>query len=169
MEDFMVKSLVVAASTNNAIGKSNQLLWHLPNDLKFLKNTTWGMPVLMGRKSFESLGNKPLNGRINIVLSSSKFFKGEGIVLVNSLKNAYFFAKENDYNEIMILGGAHVYEQTINEADNIYITRVHYVFEDADTFFPEINEDKWKLLYNEDHYKDERHAYDYSFQHWQRK
>ena len=162
----MIKSIVVAASTNNAIGKDNQLLWHLPNDLKFLKNKTWAMPVLMGRKSFESLGNKPLNGRINIVLTSSKFFKKEGIVLVNNLKNAYFFAAQNDYNEIMILGGAHVYEQTINECDNIYITRVHHVFEDADAFFPAIDENKWKLVFNEDRYKDEKHAYDYSFQQW---
>jgi len=162
----MIKSIVVAASTNNAIGKDNQLLWHLPNDLKFLKNKTWAMPVLMGRKSFESLGNKPLNGRINIVLTSSKFFKKEGIVRVNNLKNAYFFAAQNDYNEIMILGGAHVYEQTINECDNIYITRVHHVFEDADAFFPAIDENKWKLVFNADRYKDEKHAYDYSFQQW---
>lgn len=127
------------------------------------------MPVLMGRKSFESLGNKPLNGRINIVLTSSKFFKKEGIVLVNNFKNAYFFAAQNDYNEIMILGGAHVYEQTINECDNIYITRVHHVFEDADAFFPAIDENKWKLVFNEDRYKDDKHAHDYSFQQWIRK
>lgn len=165
----MIKSLVVAASTNNAIGKDNQLLWHLPNDLKFLKNKTWAMPVLMGRKSFESLGNKPLKGRLNIVLTSSKFFKKDGVAIVNNLKDAYFFAKENDYKEVMILGGGHVYEQTINEADKIYITRVHHVFEDADAFFPEIDEKKWKLVFNEDHFKDEKHAYDYSFQLWERK
>jgi len=165
----MIKSLVVAASTDNAIGKNNQLLWHLPNDLKFLKNKTWAMPVLMGRKSFESLGNKPLKGRINIVLTSSKYFKADGAVIANNLKDAYFFVQQNDYNEVMILGGGHVYEQTINEADNIYITRVHHVFEDADAFFPAIPENKWKLVFNEDHFKDEKHAYDYSFQQWERK
>jgi len=165
----MILSHVVAASTNNAIGKDNQLLWHLPNDLKFFKNITWAMPVAMGRKSFEALGNKPLKGRVNIVLTSSKFFKKEGIVLVNNLKDAYFFAGQNDYNEIMILGGGHVYEQTINESDKIYITRVHHVFEEADAFFPVIDENKWKLSFNEDHYKDEKHAYDYSFQLWERK
>ena len=90
-------------------------------------------------------------------------------MLVNNLKNAYFFAAQNDYNEIMILGGAHVYEQTINECDNIYITRVHHVFEDADAFFPAIDENKWKLVFNEDRYKDEKHAYDYSFQQWIKK
>lgn len=165
----MIKSLVVAASTNNAIGKNNQLLWHLPNDLKFLKNKTWAMPVLMGRKSFEAIGSKPLNGRVNIVLTSSKFFKKEGAVVVHNLRNANFFAKQNDYKELMILGGAKVYEQTINDADNIYLTRVHHVFEDADAFFPIIDEKKFKLVFNEDHFKDEKHAYDYSFQLWERR
>jgi len=165
----MIKSLVVAASTNHAIGKDNKLLWNLPNDLRFFKNVTWAMPVLMGRKSFESIGNKPLNGRVNIVLTSSKFFKGEGVVVVNKIKNAEFFAKENDYKELMILGGGNVYAQTIDDADKIYITRVHHVFEDADTFFPVIDEKKWKLVSNEDHFKDDKHAYDYSFQLWERK
>ena len=165
----MIKSLVVAASTNNAIGKNNQLPWRLPNDVKFFKNVTWGMPVLMGRKSFEALNNKPLTGRVNIVLTSSKFFKKEGIVIVNKIKDAEFFAAQNDYKELMILGGGHVYAQTINDADKIYITRVHHVFEDADTFFPVIDEQKWKLVSNEDHFKDDKHAYDYSFQLWERK
>ena len=165
----MIKSLVVAASTNNAIGKDNKLLWNLPNDLRFFKNVTWAMPVLMGRKSFDSLGNKPLKGRINIVLTSSKFLKHNGIVVVNKIKNAEFFAKENDYKELMILGGGHVYAQTIDDADKIYMTRVHHVFEDADTFFPVIDEKKWKLDSNEDHFKDDKHAYDYSFQLWERR
>jgi dihydrofolate reductase len=165
----MIKSLVVAASTNNAIGKNNQLLWHLPNDLKFFKNVTWGMPVLMGRKTFEALGNKPLNGRINIVLTSDRKYKQEGIIVVNKIKDAEFFAKENDYKELMILGGANVYAQIIDDADKIYITRVHHVFEDADAFFPEINEKSWKLISNEDYSKDDKHAYDYSFQLWQPK
>ena len=165
----MIKSLVVAASTNHAIGKDNKLLWNLPNDLRFFKNVTWAMPVLMGRKSFESLGNKPLKGRINIILTSSKFFKGEGVVVVNKIKNAEFFAKENDYKELMILGGGNVYAQTIDDADKIYITRVHHVFEDADTFFPVIDEKKWKLVSNEDYFKDDKHAHDYSFQLWERK
>lgn len=162
----MIKSLVVAASTNNTIGKNNQLLWTLPNDMKFFKNITWAMPVLMGRKTFEALGSKPLNGRINIVLTSSKFFKADGIVVVNNFRDADFFATANDYKELMIIGGAHVYAQTIDDADKIYITRVHHVFEDADAFFPAIDEKKFKLVSNEDHFKDDKHAYDYSFQLW---
>ena len=127
------------------------------------------MPVLMGRKSFDSLNNKPLNGRVNIILTSSKFLKGKGIVVVNKIKDAEFFAKENDYKGLMILGGGHVYTQTIDDADKIYMTRVHHVFEDADTFFPVIDEKKWKLVSNEDHFKDDKHAYDYSFQLWERR
>lgn len=162
----MIKSLVVAASTNNAIGKNNQLLWHLPNDMKFFKNKTWAMPVLMGRKTFEALDSKPLNGRVNIVLTSGKFFKAEGVVAVSNFRDADFFAAANDYKELMIIGGAHVYQQTIDAADKIYITRVHHVFDDADAFFPAIDEKRWKLISNEDHYKDDKHAYDYSFQLW---
>ncbi|MEO8711109.1 MAG: dihydrofolate reductase [Parafilimonas sp.] len=162
----MIKSLVVAAATNNAIGKCNQLLWNLPNDLKFFKNITWAMPVLMGRKTFESLGNKPLNGRVNIILTSDKKYKKDGAVTVHKISDAEFFAKENDYKELMILGGANVYKQTIDDADKIYITRVHHVFEDADAFFPAIDESKWNLVSNEDHFKDDKHAYDYSFQLW---
>ncbi len=164
----MIKSLVVAASTNNAIGKNNQLLWNLPNDMKFFKNITWAMPVLMGRKTFEALGSKPLNGRINIVLTSGKFFKADGVVVVNNFRDADFFATANDYKELMIIGGAHVYAQTIDDADKIYITRVHQMFEDADAFFPVIDEKKWKLALNEDHFRDNKHAYDYSFQLWKR-
>jgi dihydrofolate reductase len=165
----MIKSLVVAASTNNAIGRNNQLLWHLPNDLKFFKNVTWAMPVLMGKRTFQALGYKPLNGRINLVLTTDKRYKKEGAVIIHKLKDADFFAREHDYKELMILGGANVYGQTINDADKIYITRVHHVFEDADAFFPAIDENKWKLAVNEDYFKDDRHAYDYSFQLWQRK
>lgn len=165
----MVKSLVVAASTNNAIGRNNQLLWHLPNDLKFFKNVTWAMPVLMGKRTFQALGYKPLNGRINLVLTTDKKYKTEGAVIIHRLKDADFFAREHDYKELMILGGANVYAQTINDANKIYITRVHHVFEDADAFFPAIDENKWKLASNQDYFKDDRHAYDYSFQLWQRK
>ena len=165
----MIKSLVVAASTNNAIGKNNQLLWTLPNDMKFFKNITWAMPVLMGRKTFEALGSKPLNGRINIVLTSGKFFKADGVAVVNNFRDADFFVTANDYKELMIIGGAHVYQQTIDDADKIYITRVHHVFEDADVFFPAIDEKKFKLVSNEDYFKDDKHAYDYSFQLWKRR
>jgi len=165
----MIVSLVVAASDNNAIGRQNKLLWHLPNDLKFLKNITWGMPVVMGRKTFESVDSKPLKGRINIIVTRQKNFDAPGIVVVNNIKDAIFFAKENDYNELMILGGAQIYEDAFPKADRIYITRVHAFFEDADAFFPDIDEKKWQRIKNQDFEADDKHAYPYSFEVWERK
>lgn len=165
----MIISLVVAASENNAIGKNNKLLWHLPNDLKFFKNVTWAMPVAMGRKSFESIGSKPLNGRLNIVITRQKDFEAPGAVVVGSLKDAVFIAGEHDYNELMVLGGGEIYKEAITNADKIYITRVHAIFEDADTFFPEIDTRKWVLTSNQDFPVDEKHAYPYSFQVWEKK
>jgi len=165
----MIISLVVAASENNAIGKDNKLLWRLPNDLKFLKNITWAMPVAMGRKSFESIDSQPLNGRVNIVITRQKDFKAPGAVVVGSLNDAIIVAREHDYNELMVLGGGEIYKEAMPKADRIYITRVHAVFEDADTFFPEIDTNKWELTSNEDFQVDEKHAYPYSFQVWNKK
>jgi dihydrofolate reductase len=127
-------SLVVAASTNNVIGVNNELPWHLPNDLRFFKNTTWAMPVLMGRNTFESMKSKPLNGRVNLVMTTQKEWKAEGVLTIHSLKDAILFAHENDYKEIMVIGGAKVFEQTIGSACDIYLTRVHTTLE-GDVFF----------------------------------
>jgi len=165
----MIISLVVAASTNNAIGKNNQLLWHLPNDMKYFKNVTWAMPVAMGRLSFVALNSEPLNGRINIVITRRKDFSAKGVVVVHKIDNAIFFAYQNDYNELMVIGGGEIFKAIMPKADKIYLTRVHAIFEDADTFFPEIDEKKWSLTSNQDFFKDEKHAYDYSFQIWERK
>lgn len=162
----MILTLVVAASTNNAIGKDRQLLWHLPHDLAFFKNVTWAMPVLMGRKTFLSIGSKPLKGRMNMILTGNKNYKVDNSIIVHSVDEAIKHADDNDYKELMILGGGKVYADIINKADKIYLTRVHHVFEDADTFFPEINEQDWKCTFNADHDKDAKHAYDYSFQLW---
>ena len=165
----MIISLVVAASTNNAIGKNNQLLWRLPNDMKFFKNITWAMPVAMGRKTFEALESKPLNGRLNVVITRQKKFKAAGIVTVDNIDDAIFLAEQNDYKELMVIGGGEIYKAFMPKANKIYITRVHAIFDDADAYFPPIDESKWKLIYNQDFFKDEKHAYDYSFQLWQRK
>lgn len=164
----MVISLIVAASTNNAIGKNNQMLWHLPNDLKFFKNTTWAMPVAMGRKTFESLGSKPLNGRVNIIITKQKNWKANGVVVVNSIEDAVFVAQQNDYKEIMIAGGGEIYKQALDKANRIYLTRVHAEIE-GDTFFPEFNKSKFQLTTNRDFEADDKHAFAYSFQTWDKK
>jgi dihydrofolate reductase len=163
----MTISLIVAAAENNAIGKNNQLLWHLPNDLKFFKNTTWGMPVIMGRKTFESV-NKPLPGRFNIVITRQQGWKAENVITAAGLQDALRKAAETNCKEAFIIGGGEIYKQSIEIADKIYITRVHATL-DGDTFFPAIDESKWELIKNQDFTADEKHAFAYSFQTWQKK
>ncbi len=164
----MTISLVVAASENNAIGKNNQLLWHLPNDMRFFKNVTWGLPVIMGRKTFEALG-KPLAGRTNIIITRQTGWSAAGTITAANLQDAIEKAETNTGSkEAMVIGGGEIYEQAMPEADIIYITRVHAVLE-GDTSFPVIDETRWELVSNEDFDKDEKHAYSYSFQKWIRK
>ena len=161
-------SIVVAAAENNAIGKDNEMLWTLPNDMKFFKNITWGTAAIMGRKTFESLG-KPLAGRINIIVTRQAGWKVEDAIVVNSIEEAIQKAAEVNYKAISIIGGAEIYKQSIALTDRIYITRVHHSFPHADAFFPVIDETKWKLVSNEDHEFDGKHAYGYSFQVWDKK
>jgi dihydrofolate reductase len=157
-------SHVVAASTNNGIGKNGQLLWHLPNDLKFFKNTTWGMPVIMGRKTFESV-NKPLPGRINIVVSSNEEWNAEGVVKASTIEDAYIKAEETNCKEWFIIGGGEIYKQTMNKTNRIYITRVHADL-DADTYYPAIDESIWELKHQQQFPMDEKHAFPYTFETW---
>ncbi|RYY68229.1 MAG: dihydrofolate reductase [Chitinophagaceae bacterium] len=160
-------SQVVAAAENNAIGKNNQLLWHLPNDLKFFKNITWAGVVIMGRKTFESV-NKPLPGRLNIVITGNKEWTAEGVMVVHNLEQAITLAQKENFNEISIIGGGEIYRQSMSLADIIYLTRVHTSIE-GDTYFPEINPAEWELVDKNDFSKDEKHAYDYSFEKWRKK
>ena len=159
-------SLIVAASTNNAIGKNNQLLWNLPNDMKFFKNKTWGMTVVMGRKTFEAL-NKILPGRVNIVITTKENWKAENVWAAKNLDDALKQAATTNCKEIFIIGGGEIYKQSMDVADRIYMTRVHAEL-DGDTFFPVIDESKWKLTENLDFPSDEKHLYAYSFQLWEK-
>lgn len=161
-------SLIVAASENNAIGRNGDLLWTLPNDMKFFKNTTWGMVVVMGRKTFESLG-KPLAGRINIVITRNTGWKAEGAKVVSDLDAAMKEAEATNCKEIFVIGGGEIYRQSMAIADRIYMTKVHETFNDADTYFPIIDQSEWELKSNYDFSADEKHAYAYSFQVWDKK
>ena len=163
----MTISLIVAATENNAIGKNNQLLWHLPNDLKFFKNTTWGMPVIMGRKTFESV-NKPLPGRFNIVITRQTGWKADGVIVAADLQEALQKAAETNCNEAFVIGGGEIYKQAMEIADKIYLTRVHAEI-DGDTFFPAIDEHAWLLTRKEEFTANEKHAFGYSFQTWMKK
>ncbi len=123
------------------------------------------MPVVMGRRTFESMG-KALNGRVNIVITSQKDATFENAVTVNSIKDALFVAEQNDYNEVFIIGGGQIFNEILPKADRVYLTRVHTNIE-GDVFFPELDK-KWKLVWNEDHQKNEKHQFDYSFQKWEK-
>jgi len=164
----MIISLVVAASDNNVIGKDNQLLWHLPKDMKFFKNVTWAMPVVMGRKTFASIGNKPLPGRRNIVITRQPGWQAEGVSVVDSVDAASALAEQLNYKEIFIIGGGVIYMIAFDRANKIYMTRVHAELE-GDTYFPVIEKDDWKLVSNTDNEADEKHAYAFSFQLWEKK
>jgi len=161
-------SLIAAAAENYAIGRDNKLLWTLPNDMKFFKNTTWGMPMVMGRKTLESLG-KPLAGRINIVITRQADWKTAGVTVAKDIDDAIKKAGEANCKEIFVIGGGEIYWQSMGIADRIYLTRVHKEFPDADAYFPNIEEDIWKLVSNEDFDADAKHAYAYSFQIWEKK
>jgi len=162
----MTISLVVAAAKNNGIGKNGTMPWHLPADMKHFKNTTWGLPVVMGRKTFESIG-KALNGRRNIVITRQSGWEAENVMVVRKVDDAILMASETDAKEVMVIGGGEIYELLFQKARRIYMTRVD-ASPEADTFFPVIHPDEWRLISQQDHEADEKNAYNYSFQVWER-
>lgn len=159
-------TIIVAMDEQRGIGKDNQLLWHLPKDLKHFKEITSGHPVIMGRKTYESIG-KPLPNRTNIVVSRKNDWFEEGILIVGSLKEAIKFAKKIDEN-IFIIGGGNIYEQTIELADKLEVTLVETT-RNADTFFPTIEEKIWIKTDEIHHKKDEKNEYDFCFQTYERR
>jgi dihydrofolate reductase len=164
----MILSFIVAVSENNAIGKGNMLPWHLPEDLKFFKRITLGKPVLMGSKTFVSLG-RPLPGRLNIVVSGNKDFPvPEGVLLYNDIKPALERMQQENVEEGFIIGGGKMFEATMDIADRMYITRVHTSIDGADVFFPPVDHTHWKLVWEEHHDADEKHQYPYTFQQLER-
>jgi len=163
----MILSLLVAASENNVIGRDNKLPWHLPDDLKYFKNLTWAMPILMGRKTFDSIG-KPLPGRKSIVITRNNDWHHEGVDVVHSLEAAVEKAKEYGAKEIFVIGGAEIFKTSLPNAARIYLTRIHHQF-DGDVFFPVINEDQWTLVSKRYCEKDAKNAYDHTYQVWERK
>lgn len=155
-------SLIAAVDNQFAIGKNNQLLCHLPADLKMFRELTTGRTVIMGRRTFESLPNGALPKRKNIVISRT-FSTPENadFIVCSSLQEALDFCSQEE--EVFIIGGAQLYEQSINKADFLYITHIHSSFQGADVFFPSINSDEWVLNSKKDLFADEKNLYDYSF------
>src|ERR1700749_4336416 len=154
----MIVSQIAAVSENHVIGKNNQLLWHMPEDLKHFKNTTSGHTVIMGRKTFDSVG-KPLPRRRNIVITRQQITI-EGCEVVNSIEAALALCAGED--EVFIVGGAEIYKQSLHLTDRIYLTIIHHYFE-GDSFFPEIDKAEWKEVSCENFEPDSKNNLHYSF------
>lgn len=153
-------TLIAAAAENNSLGKNNDLIWHLPDDFKRFKAITSGHYIIMGRKTFESFP-KPLPNRTHVIITRQKNYNPENCIVVNSLEKAIEICPKDE--DIFVIGGGEIYQQSIAIADKIELTRVHSTFE-ADTFFPEIDTTIWELVQEEFHPKDEKHLFDFSFQ-----
>lgn len=156
--------IVAAAAENNALGKDNDLPWHLPDDFRHFKQLTSGHHIIMGRKTFESFPS-PLPNRTHIVISRQADYNPEGCIVVSSLQEAY--KRVPDGEDAYVIGGGQIFALAMADADRIELTRVHTEIE-ADVFFPEIDFDQWTLSREAWHAADERHAFAFTFQTWER-
>lgn len=161
----MKRSMIVAMSENRVIGINNKLPWYLPNDLKYFKQVTMGKPIIMGRKTFESIG-KPLPGRTNIIITRNKDWQAQGVKVAHSLEQAYELAEAiaeiDGQNELMIIGGDQIYQSSLPDIDRIYLTQVHADV-NGDAWFPEVDWSQWQELGREDYAAEGPNPYDYSF------
>ena len=164
----MIRTIVVAAAENNVIGINNQLPWHLSDDLKFFKKITLGKPVLMGRKTFESLG-KPLPKRLNIVLSRNAITLPEGVLHFSSYEDAIRFLESEKTEEVCVIGGGVVFKEALDTIDQIYLTRVHTALNEGEVFFPQLDEMEWKKVWEDFHPADEQHQFSFTFEQYKRK
>lgn len=155
----MKLSMIAALAKNRVIGKDNKMPWHLPADLQFFKKTTMGSPIIMGRKTYDSIA-RPLPGRLNIVLSRDKKLQIDGCTVVDSLQRALEAAK--GHNEVFITGGSHLYNSYLENADRLYLTLIDQEFE-GDTFFPDYTQYQWKQIRKETHRAEEKNPHSYTF------
>lgn len=164
----MIISIIVAADIKNGIGKENGLLCHLPGDLKYFKKITSGHCIVMGRKTYESIG-RPLPNRTNIVISSNSHLTIEGCVVVHSLADAISYAKQHGETELMITGGGSIYEKALPLTHKVYLTRIQQIFTDADTFFKGFNESEFTLVKVQPNPPDEQNEFGFNCEVWERK
>jgi dihydrofolate reductase len=157
----MTLTLIAAVAENNALGKDNQMLWHLPDDFKRFKQLTSGHYIIMGRKTFESLPGM-LPNRKHVIITRQQDYKAEGCIIVNSLDEALAASPQDE--EVFIIGGGEIYKQAIGRANKLELTRVHSVAPEADAFFPDFDENVWKLTEEVFHPKDEKHRFDFTFE-----
>ena len=158
-------SMIAAIGRNRVIGKDNDLMWSLPDDMKFFKSKTAGKPVLMGRKNWESLPPKfqPLPNRLNLVMSRNNNYQlPEGVVLVNSVEQSINIAKSAGHDELCIIGGEEIYKMGLAVADTMFLTEVDFS-EDGDAYFPEFDKSQWNEIERISHSTDEKHKYAFDF------
>lgn len=155
----MIVSIIVAMDINRVIGKDNQLPWRLPRELQYVKKTTMGHPIILGRKNYESIG-RPLPGRRNIILTRDENFSAEGCEIAHSVEEVYKLCENEE--EIFIFGGEQIYKLFLEDTDKLYVTVIHHEFE-GDTFFPEIDWTKWKEIFVEQGITDEKNPYEYYY------
>ncbi|MGL5556181.1 MAG: type 3 dihydrofolate reductase [Aeromonas veronii] len=160
-------SMIAAMAHDRVIGKDNQMPWHLPADLAHFKRVTFGKPVLMGRKTFESIG-RPLPGRRNLVISRNPDYQAEGIEVVGSVEAALALLAGSSVEELMVIGGGHLYAEMLPSADCLYLTRIDLAVE-GDTRFPAFDDGQWQRVDCESHPADEKNPHPYSFETWQRR
>lgn len=162
----MIVSAIAAVDRNQVIGKDNGIPWYLPADLQYFKRTTLGHHVIMGRKSFESIG-RPLVKRTNIVVTRDLFFTASNCLVAHSLEEAISIAVENEETEAFVIGGGEIYRQSMPFLDRVYLTRVDIEVE-GDVFFPELPAEEWKLVSSEPHGPDEKNPMTYAFEVYER-
>lgn len=160
-------SMIAAMAHDRVIGKDNQMPWHLPADLAHFKRVTLGKPVLMGRKTFESIG-RPLPGRRNLVISRNPGYQAEGIEVVGSVEAALALLAGSSVEELMVIGGGHLYAEMLPSADCLYLTQIDLAVE-GDTRFPAFDDGQWQRVDCESHPADEKNPHLYSFETWQRR
>ncbi len=162
----MTIALIAAISQNRVLGKDNELVWHLPKDMRFFKTKTMGYPVVMGRKTFESFGSA-LPGRTNIIVTRNPGYRAEDAITVTSLEAGLAEAARYHADTIFVAGGAEIYRQALPLADTMYLTHIHAEVE-GDAFFPEFSESEWQVVAKESVPADEKHAYPFDFVTWKR-
>lgn len=162
----MIVSAIVATAKNRVIGKDNNIPWYLSADLKYFKRTTLNHHIIMGRKSFQSIG-RPLPKRTNVVVTRDPFFVASNCLIASSIEEALNLAYDNGETEAFIIGGGQIYKQSMPLWDKLYLTEVDLEIE-GDVFFPEINKQEWQLISSEPHQADEKNEYDYTFKVFER-
>lgn len=163
----MIISAIVAVGHNNVMGRNNDIPWYLPADLKYFKKTTLNHHIVMGRKTFQSIG-RPLPKRTNVIITRQPFFIASGCTTTHSVEQALQVAKDNGEEEVFIIGGGEIYKQSQPFWDKLYLTKVDVKVEDGDTFFPKIDDSEWKEIFSEYHTADEKNEMDYSFHIYER-